>query len=251
VIASATAIWRQRVWVWAIALGFLIVNICGLLVYELGYANRVETLRRDLREQAAKLGDERAERQRLLDLLRQARLNRESILRLYGEHFSTRRQRLTGITAEVKSLASRAGMVPRAINYPEEQIQQYGLVKRSFIFNVDGNNTDLRKFINLLELSDSFLTLESIGLNEVVLRTGPVRPGLGAGQPFVPTRAAALPAAGGSFTSSVSSSSSSGGPEMLHISLALSTLFAVREEPADDLAPLPGAGTSPRGRSTP
>jgi hypothetical protein len=246
VIAAGTAIWRQRVWVWATALGFLIVNLAGLLVYEFGYANRVETLRRDLRDQGTKLADERAETQRLTDLLRQARLNRESIRRLYAEHFSTRRQRLTGVTAEVKSLASRAGMVPRAINYPEEQIQQYGLVKRSFIFNVDGNNTDLRKFINLLELSDSFLTLESVGLTEVVQRAAGARPGLAGGQAFAPPGRGAFAAP----MSAGAAASSSPGPETLHISLTLSTLFAVHDEPTDALAPLPGAGAAARGRST-
>jgi hypothetical protein len=262
-IAAGTAIWRQRAWVWGTALGFLIVNLCGLLVYDFAYANRVETLRRDLRDQGARLGDARAERLRLMDLLRQARLNREGILRLYGEHFSTRRQRLTGITAEVKSLATRAGMMPRAISYPEEQIQQYGLIRRSFVFTVDGSNTDLRKFINLLELSDSFLSLESVGLVEATQRPGAVRPGLAPGSPFLSGRpafsapmapgVAGAPGAPGTPAAAASAlSPSSAGPETLHISLTLSTLFANREEVQDDLAPLPGAPVAPpHGRSTP
>ena len=83
--------------------------------------------------------------------------------------------------------------MPRALNYPEEQIQQYGLIKRSFIFNVDGTYTDLRKFINLLELSDSFLTLESAGLTEVTQRSAAGRPGFAGVPQFGPGRAAVPP----------------------------------------------------------
>lgn len=252
-IAASAAIWRQRVWVWGTALAFLAVTLVGLLVYQLSYANRVATLRLDLREQGKRLTEERAERQRLTGLLDQARRNRDLIWQLYDEHFSTRRRRLTGITGEVKELASRAGMVPRAINYPEEQIQEYGLIKRSFIFNVDGTYADLRKFINLLELSDSFLTLESIGLTEVTQRAATSRQVFagptplprsrfvpGAPPPPAPSPAAPPAAAPGSSS------------ETLHISLTLSTLFASRDVPHDELAPLPGsAGAAPRGRANP
>jgi len=66
----------------------------------------------------------------------------------------------------VQSLARKAGLDPRSIAYPEPEIEDYGLVKRSFIFTVDGDYLALRKFLNLLELSDSFLTLEDASVSE-------------------------------------------------------------------------------------
>jgi hypothetical protein len=241
-IAAGTAIWRQRAWVWGTALAFLGINLFGLLVYQVGYANRVATLRRDLKSEDANLAEQRAERLRLIDLLRQARLHRDRIWQLYDEHFSTRRRRLTGVTAEVRALATRAGLVPRALNYPEEQIQQYGLIKRSFIFNVDGTYTDLRKFINLLELSDSFLTLESAGLTEVTQRSAG-RPGFAGVPQFGPGRAAMPP------LPPAPSAAASSSAETLHISLTLSTLFSSQDQPKDDLAPLPGAAVPPGATS--
>ncbi|HEV7515443.1 MAG TPA: hypothetical protein VGR07_04015, partial [Thermoanaerobaculia bacterium] len=98
-------------------------------------------------------------------LIARADANRRQVDSLY-DRFATRRQRLTEVTAEVQSLARRAGLDPRSISYPEQEIEDYGLVKRSFIFSVDGNYLALRKFLNLLELSDSFLTLEDAGLSE-------------------------------------------------------------------------------------
>ncbi|HLX11026.1 MAG TPA: hypothetical protein VKY89_24480 [Thermoanaerobaculia bacterium] len=235
-IGSRSDVWRQRVWVWATALGFLVLNGIGLLVYQVGYSDRVKTLDQDLRDQGKQLAAAHAERLHREDLLRQAQVNRERIRQLYDEHFSTRRRRLTGVTAEVKDLAKRAGLVPRSITYPEEQIQQYGLIKRSFIFSVDGTYADLRKFVNLLELSDSFLTLEDVSLAEEAARRdgGVRRPGF----PQAPfgSAPAGLPAAPGAPAGA------------LRMGLTISTLFAARDEPQDApaSAPLPGAAGAGR-----
>jgi Tfp pilus assembly protein PilO len=270
-IAGHTDIWRQRLWVWTAALAFLLLNCVGLLIYQIGYANRVKVLRQDATAQSKQLADTRAERQSLEGLLRQARINRERILQLYADHFSTRRRRLTGITAEVQLLAKRAGLLPRAITYPEEQIQQYGLVKRSFIFSVQGTYADLRKFVNLLELSDSFLTLEDATLAEQPKRAVTTNRGFanafGApGGAFTPPAVAPMapmaprtptlnPAAGPRITPfpavatpQAAAGGAAGASTPLRMDLRISTLFATQEESRDALAPLPGANLQ-RGRA--
>jgi len=70
------------------------------------------------------------------------------------------------VTAEVLSLARRAGLEPEVLAYPEQEIEDYGLIKRSFVFSVSGTYLELRKFVNLLELSDSFLTLEDASMTQ-------------------------------------------------------------------------------------
>ena len=60
----------------------------------------------------------------------------------------------------------RAGLDPPTIHYPDEPIRSYGLVKRSIVFGVDGTYLALRRFINFLELTDSFVTLEEIRPSE-------------------------------------------------------------------------------------
>lgn len=163
---SAESIWRQRLWVWLPALLFFLANAGACSVYQLGYAGRVESLERAIEEQQdarARAGGERAARQDLVD---RARLARQRVAALYDQRFSTRALRLTEITAEVKNLARQAGMVPRTISYPEQSIQDFGLVKRSFVFAVEGTYLELRQFVNLLELSSSFLTLEEVTLTE-------------------------------------------------------------------------------------
>ncbi|HBL25736.1 MAG TPA: hypothetical protein DD490_02760 [Acidobacteria bacterium] len=158
-------IWRLRLWVWLPALLFFLANATAFVVYRFGFADRVASLETRLAETEAKLAPLAAQRSRLEKLIERSRRNDVEIRELYEERFSTRSRRLTKITAEVRQLAQTAGLNPLSITYPEERIEEYGLIKRSFSFSVDGTYLELRKFINLLELSDSFLTLDDVTLS--------------------------------------------------------------------------------------
>lgn len=162
---NPSEIWRQRLWIWVPALVFFLANATAFTVYRFGFADRVQSLEEDLDREQKELAPLAARRQELERLLARSRRNQQEIARLYSESFATRSQRLTGITAEVKSLARKAGLDPQTLSYPEQAIEEYGLVKRSFAFPVEGTYLELRRFINLLELSSSFLTLEEIQLS--------------------------------------------------------------------------------------
>jgi hypothetical protein len=163
---SPGEIWRQRLWVWVPALVFFLANATAYTVYRFGFADRVASLRQDLKDEKQKLDPLSARKRKLEGLLALSERNEVEIRKLYADTFATRKQRLTEITAEVKTLARKAGLDPRSLSYPETKIQRYGLIKRSFIFQVEGSYLELRKLINLLELSDSFLTLEEVTLSE-------------------------------------------------------------------------------------
>jgi Tfp pilus assembly protein PilO len=166
-------IWRLRLWVWLPALLFFLANATAYVVYRFGFADRVESLEASLTAAQKSLQEASARRTRVERLIERSRRNDEEIRRLYDERFSTRSRRLTQVTAEVKKLARSAGLFPLAFTYPEEQIEEYGLVKRSFSFAVDGTYLELRKFINLLELSESFLTIEEVTLAGDSAEQGP------------------------------------------------------------------------------
>src|SRR4051794_28879013 len=135
---SPGEIWRQRLWVWVPALVFFLANATAYTVYRFGFADRVASLQESLQEQKDRLDPLVARKEKLEALLARSRRNQADISRLYAESFSTRKQRLTNITADVKAMARKAGLEPKSFSYPEQQIQQYGLVKRSFIFSVGG-----------------------------------------------------------------------------------------------------------------
>jgi type IV pilus assembly protein PilO len=163
-------IWRLRLWVWLPALIFFLANAVAFSVYRFGYAGRIGSLEEDLGRQRQELEPLERRRSELQALVTRVKTNRDEVERLYDKRFATRSQRLTRFTAEVKDLASAAGLEPASISYPEEEIEDYGLVKRSFVFTVEGTYLELRKFINLLEISGSFLALEGLSLTEGVER---------------------------------------------------------------------------------
>lgn len=156
--------WRLRVWVWAPALVFFLVNAAGFIVYRLGYSGRVAALEGTLTRQEKDLRDLETQKKELQTQLTRVSINERQVRQLYIDRLATRSQRVTRFTSEVRSLASKAGLEPRAYSYPEEDIDDYGLIKRSSIFQVDGTYAELRQFLNFLEASRSFLTVEEIHL---------------------------------------------------------------------------------------
>lgn len=159
-------IWRLRLWVWVPALLFFLANAVAFSIYRFGYADQVKSLEADLGEAQQQLQPQSLKRRELESRIRRATAADLAVEQLYDQQFSTRSQRLTRVTTEVKTLARKAGLNPRTLSYPEEAIEDYGLVKRSFVFPVEGTYLELRQFLNLLEHSESFLTLESITLSE-------------------------------------------------------------------------------------
>ena len=159
-------IWRQRLWIWLPALLFFLANATAFTIYRLGYADQVQSLEASLEEVDKELAPETQQSRLLEQRLHKARATEVAVRKLYEDVFATRSERLTKVTTEVRSLARKAGLNPRTITYPQDDLEDYGLVKRSFVFSVDGTYVELRQFINLLELTDSFLTLESITLSE-------------------------------------------------------------------------------------
>jgi Tfp pilus assembly protein PilO len=160
---SREEIWRLRLWVWLPALLFFLANATAFVIY-LGFADRVAALEKDLETKRQQLTPKAGERQRLERLIQRSQRNEQEIRRLYDERFSTRSARLTRVHAEFRQLARTAGLDPRSITYAEEEIEDFGLIKRTFSFSVAGTYVELRRFINLLELSESFLTLEEVTL---------------------------------------------------------------------------------------
>ncbi len=158
------AVWLElRRW-WVTPLAICLVNLAVLFAYGLVLAGQARFREARMSRQSAELVRLKEERAELVAAVEAAREIREGIDDLYENWLSTERQRLTRLIAEVKSLARRAGLDPTVISYPEESLEQYDLVKRSIVFTVEGTYQDLRRFVNFLELSDYFLTLEEVQL---------------------------------------------------------------------------------------
>jgi len=159
-----SGIWRRRLAVWVPALAFFVANLALFSTYRLVYAGRVESLRGTLEERQERHAELERRSQELTRQVARARTSRVGMDQLYRERLSTQRGRFTAVTAEIRDLARRAGLEPSAIAYPTEEIEGYGLTKRYFTFNVQGTYVELRRFVNFLELTPSFVTLEEVAL---------------------------------------------------------------------------------------
>lgn len=159
-------LWRARWRTWVPALLFFALNLGALVLYDLVYRDRVDVLGQRLRRLQAHHQSLVERRGELESRMQRAQADRQAIAALYGSTLATERERLTKTLAEFRSLATRAGLQPQAVSYPEEDLAQFGLVKKSIVFTVEGSYNSLRQLIHLLELSPTFLSLEEVHLAE-------------------------------------------------------------------------------------
>jgi Tfp pilus assembly protein PilO len=155
-------VWRQRLWIWVPALLFFLANIAGFAVYYFGYAGGVRSLESTLDSQEQRLRGLENQKQELQTQLTRVSTNERQVRQLYSERLPPRSQALVRVNAEVRTLASQAGLEYRSISFPEDDIDEYGLIERSFVVSVEGTYPELRRFLNLLEVSRSFLTVREI-----------------------------------------------------------------------------------------
>ena len=165
-MSRSTNVWRRRLWLWLPALALVVLNVAFLSTYRFLLAGQAQ-LRASRVERAEKeLLRLEADQAALEDLVYRAERNREKVEEFYSSWVATESEMLTQVIAEVKDLARRAGVESSSFQYPEEDLEDYELLRRSIAFTVTGRYSELRQFINLIELSDYFLMLEQVQLND-------------------------------------------------------------------------------------
>jgi type IV pilus assembly protein PilO len=157
--------WRDK-WLWWLpALVLLAINLMAWGWFEMAYSGAAQSLAGRVERRTAEADQVEALVDRQREVL--ARVTRASVQveKFSSSRLASREERLTTILREVSSLAAKAGLEPSSFSYPEDDATEYGVVKRWVVFSISGTYMELRRFINLLELSDSFLTLEAVGLS--------------------------------------------------------------------------------------
>ncbi len=157
--------WRRRLRLWTVPLVFCALNAAAAVIYQTSFAGNVEVLQSLVASASEELAELEAERQESLAFLERIEARRAAMRELYEEHFSTEAERFTTMIREAKRLARQADLAPTSFSYPEQAIGDGELVERRVVFAVQGTYEQLRTFINFLELTDQFLTLERVGLS--------------------------------------------------------------------------------------
>ena len=159
-------VWRRHLWLWALPLGFCVLNLLAYGVYRSAFAGTVERLERRYQQATDQLDAIQDERQRIEQFLARVEAHQAQVRGLYGDHFQTEPQRFTRVLQEIKDLAEQAGLEPETLSYPRRDFGEHGVVQRSIRFAVAGRYEQLRKFINFLELTDHFVALQSVTLGD-------------------------------------------------------------------------------------
>ncbi|MXW00038.1 MAG: hypothetical protein F4X59_15815 [Holophagales bacterium] len=157
--------WRLRIWFW-VGAGLCVFNAALLSTYRGVYAGRFQALEDEIAQVQNLRTRATQEVARREGQVTTVEATRSQVRTLYRDGFATERERLTDLIGEVKELADRSGFGPSSISYPEATLEQYGLVEKSIVFTVEGNYSQLRGLVNLLEVTDTFVALESISLSE-------------------------------------------------------------------------------------
>lgn len=154
--------WDRRRWAW---LGPLLFAVSGLLVLGFYYL----ALDGEARALEQRLENRSEVRDRLLGGLQtaEASLSRlESDNRRVAKLFGTIEdvpRRVTRYVRLVHDLTQRSGLtITGSVGFGSQEIEEFGLAERSMQFEVAGGYDALRKFVNMLELSDAFLALRDI-----------------------------------------------------------------------------------------
>lgn len=170
-------IWREKRWL-LIALGVLLLaNLIFFLTYRVRFEQRVSATNDRLDQVTRTLEEARADRAAAEADLKNYRQVMTASEEVYRDWWGTSDERLGAILIELRDLARKSELPPRSVSYgqaavdrPTAEGQPSALTGTSALtisFGVSGSYQQVRRLINLIELSEQFIVIDEIGLNEV------------------------------------------------------------------------------------
>lgn len=168
-------IWREKRTLLIILGVLLAANTMFFFTYRVQYQSRLDDL--DTRLEAAEQSLAQA-RQARLTTERQIQGYRKvegDISEVFDQHWSTQAKRFTAVIGEVKQLAAASSLNPPAYSFEKGQAEtrvggsrrkeDIGAMEVGMSFTVQGTYEQIRRMINLLELSRQFVIIDSITLS--------------------------------------------------------------------------------------
>jgi len=157
-----------------IVLGVLLLaNILFFLTYRVRYQQRLEDLDSRKVQAQAQLDQAIAHRNGIQAQLAAYARVRHDIQTVYDERWSTQKKRLSAIIIETERLAAASQLHPKGYSFTQD-VQKDALLNASagtatatvvhIAFNVQGTYQQVRRLINLIELSDEFMIIDQLSL---------------------------------------------------------------------------------------
>jgi hypothetical protein len=164
-------IWREnRILLGALAI-LLAANTFFFFTYRVQYEARLDALDSRLDVARAQLEASRAARRAAEQQVAAYRKIDRDVRDVLQQRWSTEEERLTSVIGEVKRLTAAAGLAaPQSTSYSRAEGRSRidagtGATEVGLAFTVRGTYQNIRRFINLLEISDQFIIVDRLGLS--------------------------------------------------------------------------------------
>ena len=171
-------IWKEKR-ILLIILGIvLLANVIFFFTYRVQYQSRLTDLDDRLTAAENQLEQTRAARVKAEQTYRSYKQIETDVARIYDEYWGTQSQRLTAMISEVKRLTVASSLVPTTISFTSSDVAvktagpgrarknaPVGATEVGISFGVEGTYEQIRRLINLLELSRQFVIVNEIGLS--------------------------------------------------------------------------------------
>lgn len=163
-------IWREKRLLLIILGALLVANTIFFFTYRVQYQSRLEALDDRLDQVNAQLQESRRARLVAEQQLAAYRKIETDVQQVFNERWSTQEQRLTRLISEVKRLAMSANLVPPSTSYSRTDVRgakksTTGSTEVGITFSVSGSYQQIRRLINMLELSDQFVIIDGVSLS--------------------------------------------------------------------------------------
>lgn len=167
-------IWREKR-VLLIALGVLLAaNVFFFLTYRIQYQSRLDAIDSRVSQLQEELEQARLARVRSEKQQQSYQKVQRDIAQVLNELWSTQPERFTRLVSEIKRLAEASNLSPQSYSFTrtesegertrQQQRLNIGAVDVGIDFSVTGTYQQVRRLINLLELSQQFVIINGIAL---------------------------------------------------------------------------------------
>lgn len=169
-------IWREKRVLLIVLAVLLAANAVFFLTYRVRYQSRLTDMDERLAQAETTLNRARSARIRAEQQYRSYKQVEADVAKIYNEYWGTRAERLTPMIGEVKRLTVASSLVPQTISFTETKVSVKTTAERrvkkapiganevGIQFGVTGTYEQVRRLINLLELSRQFVIIDQIGL---------------------------------------------------------------------------------------
>lgn len=172
-------IWREKRLV-LIVLGVLLAaNTIFFFTYRVQYESRLDALDARMDTVKAQLEEARRARMSAEQQVAAYRKIERDVQDVIGNRWATQGERLTLLITEIKRLAAKSTLVPPSYSFDQGEAksgttgsgtgtganQKIGAKEVGIRFTVEGTYQQIRRLINMLELSHQFVIIDQIGLS--------------------------------------------------------------------------------------